>query len=83
MFAGHLWEVLLLVILALVVFGPKRLPEITSGLGRGIKEFRRGASGEDEQPQISTGQAREPGAGEASGPTAERAAEVPRDREAG
>jgi sec-independent protein translocase protein TatA len=31
-------------VLALVVFGPKRLPEIGGALGKGIKEFRRGTS---------------------------------------
>jgi TatA/E family protein of Tat protein translocase len=43
-FAGHLPELLLVLVLALVVFGPKRLPEIGGALGKGIKEFRRGTS---------------------------------------
>jgi sec-independent protein translocase protein TatA len=30
--------------IALVVFGPKRLPEIGGALGKGIREFRRGTS---------------------------------------
>jgi TatA/E family protein of Tat protein translocase len=44
MFAGHLPELLIVLVLALVVFGPKRLPEIGGALGKGIKEFKRGTS---------------------------------------
>ena len=39
-------EVLVVLIIALVVFGPKRLPELGSSLGRGIREFRGSLSGE-------------------------------------
>jgi sec-independent protein translocase protein TatA len=35
---------LIVLVLALVVFGPKRLPEIGGALGKGIKEFKRGTS---------------------------------------
>ena len=40
----------LLVILGIVVllFGARRLPEIGSGLGKAIKNFRAGVSGKDE-----------------------------------
>lgn len=31
-------------IVALVVFGPKKLPEIGRALGRGLREFRKAAS---------------------------------------
>jgi sec-independent protein translocase protein TatA len=34
-------HVVLLLIVALLVFGPRRLPEIGAGLGRGIREFKR------------------------------------------
>ena len=40
MLAGHLPELLIVLTLALVVFGPKRLPEIGSSLGKGIRDFR-------------------------------------------
>ena len=35
-----------MLIIALVVFGPKRLPELGRSLGRGIREFRGSVSGE-------------------------------------
>ena len=45
MFFEHLWELVVVLIIALVVFGPKRLPELGSALGRGLHEFRK-ATGE-------------------------------------
>jgi sec-independent protein translocase protein TatA len=45
MFGGHIWELLIVLALALVVFGPKRLPEIGGAMGKGIREFRKGTSG--------------------------------------
>jgi sec-independent protein translocase protein TatA len=49
-------EVLVVLIIALVVFGPKRLPELGSSLGRGIREFRGSLSGE--KPEEGEGEAK-------------------------
>jgi TatA/E family protein of Tat protein translocase len=38
---GHLWELVVLLLIALIFFGPKRLPELGSGLGKGIRSFRK------------------------------------------
>jgi sec-independent protein translocase protein TatA len=40
-FGAHWWDLLPLVILALLFFGPKRLPEMGSSIGRTIKEFQK------------------------------------------
>lgn len=41
MFGGiGMWEVLLVFLVALLLFGAKRLPEIGSSLGKGIREFK-------------------------------------------
>ncbi|HZP72258.1 MAG TPA: twin-arginine translocase TatA/TatE family subunit [Gaiellaceae bacterium] len=40
-------ELLLLGIVALVLFGPKRLPEMGRGLGKGMREFKDSISGHD------------------------------------
>jgi sec-independent protein translocase protein TatA len=40
-------ELAIVLIIALVVFGPKRLPELGRSLGKGIREFRGSVSGED------------------------------------
>jgi sec-independent protein translocase protein TatA len=34
------WEILLVLVVVLVLFGAKRLPELAKGLGLGINEFR-------------------------------------------
>ena len=36
----------------LIIFGAGRLPEIGSALGKGIKEFRKGQSGQDEEGEV-------------------------------
>jgi sec-independent protein translocase protein TatA len=51
MLAGHLPELLIVLTLALVVFGPKRLPEIGSSLGQGIRDFRKSISHLDDETQ--------------------------------
>lgn len=38
-------EILLILVIALLVFGPKKLPEIGKSLGKSFREFRRGTSG--------------------------------------
>lgn len=39
-------EIAIVLIIALVVFGPKRLPELGKSLGKGIQEFKGTISGE-------------------------------------
>ena len=41
---GHWWILLIIAALALIIFGPQRLPELGAGLGKAIREFRKGAS---------------------------------------
>jgi sec-independent protein translocase protein TatA len=41
------WEIILLLLLALLLFGAKRLPEIGRSLGRGMREFKDSVSGVD------------------------------------
>lgn len=46
---GISWQELIVVLLiVLVLFGPKRLPEIGSSLGRGIRGFKDSMSGRDQ-----------------------------------
>ncbi len=39
-------ELLVVLIIALIVFGPKRLPELGRSLGKGIREFKGSVSGD-------------------------------------
>ena len=52
MFEGLLQPMHLLVIfgIALLVFGPKKLPELGKGLGQSIRGFREALKGEEEKP---------------------------------
>lgn len=36
------WEILMILVVALLLFGAKRIPEIAQSLGKGITEFKRG-----------------------------------------
>lgn len=38
-------HIIILLVIALLVFGPKRLPEIGSGLGKSIREFKQSMNG--------------------------------------
>jgi sec-independent protein translocase protein TatA len=40
-------EIILVLVIALVVLGPKRLPEAGRSIGRGLKEFKESVTGSD------------------------------------
>ncbi|MCP2013052.1 sec-independent protein translocase protein TatA [Deinococcus sp. HSC-46F16] len=42
-------ELLVILVIALLVFGPRKLPELGKSLGAGIREFRRGTQGLKEE----------------------------------
>jgi sec-independent protein translocase protein TatA len=42
------FEILILLVVALLVFGPKRLPEMGRSLGKGMRDFKKALSAEDE-----------------------------------
>ncbi|MDR1359984.1 MAG: twin-arginine translocase TatA/TatE family subunit [Deltaproteobacteria bacterium] len=59
-------EVLLILVVVLVIFGAKRLPEIGSGLGRAIRNFKKATTEPDEidiSPQASKAKKTKPDAG--------------------
>lgn len=39
-------EIIIVLVIALIVFGPKRLPELGSSLGRGLREFKETVTGD-------------------------------------
>jgi sec-independent protein translocase protein TatA len=43
---------IVILIVALLVFGPKRLPEIGRSLGKGMREFKESISGKDEKAEL-------------------------------
>lgn len=52
-------ELVLIFAVLLLLFGAKRLPELASGMGRGIRDFKRALNGMDEN-SIQSGQNQPP-----------------------
>ncbi|MCP5493600.1 MAG: twin-arginine translocase TatA/TatE family subunit [Leptospiraceae bacterium] len=50
------WEIALIVFLALLLFGGKKLPTLAKDLGTGIKEFRKSLFSNAEEEDIHTNQ---------------------------
>lgn len=38
------WELILLLVIVLIIFGPGKLPDIGNAVGKGIREFRKASS---------------------------------------
>lgn len=53
-------ELAIILIIALVIFGPKKLPELGRSLGRGIREFRSSVSGKDDDDGDERAELRRP-----------------------
>ena len=49
---GH-WELLIVLLIALLIFGAGRLPQVGSALGKSIGNFKKGFA-ENEQPENET-----------------------------
>jgi sec-independent protein translocase protein TatA len=43
-------ELLIILVIALVVFGPGKLPDLGKALGTGLREFQRSVRGEERPP---------------------------------
>jgi len=42
-----IWEIVLILVVVLLLFGGKKIPELMKGFGKGIKEFKDASKGED------------------------------------
>ena len=42
------WEIILVVLLVLLLFGGKKIPELMKGIGKGVKSFRDGMECKDD-----------------------------------
>ena len=42
------WEILLIILVILLLFGGRRIPELMRGIGKGITNFKNGVKGEDD-----------------------------------
>jgi len=51
MFGLGFGELVLILLIALIFIGPKKLPELAKGLGKGIRDFQNAAKGFSDQMQ--------------------------------
>jgi sec-independent protein translocase protein TatA len=47
-------EIILILVIVLLFFGGKKIPELMRGLGQGMKEFKDASKGEDKKTASST-----------------------------
>jgi sec-independent protein translocase protein TatA len=65
------WELILLLVIVLIIFGPGKLPDIGNAVGKGIREFRKASNDLEESvrgepKRASTAPAEEPPPGDGS-----------------
>ena len=58
-------EIVIILVIVLLVFGPKRLPEMGRSLGKGIREFKESITGNDKDDEPDDAPAELPPAEEA------------------
>jgi TatA/E family protein of Tat protein translocase len=65
-------ELLFILVLALIIFGPGKLPEVAKGLGKAVSDFRRASQGltQDLAKELTTAPTQEDKAEKAAGPPA-------------
>ncbi|MEM4493479.1 MAG: twin-arginine translocase TatA/TatE family subunit, partial [Pyrobaculum sp.] len=49
-FGGQEWIVILIALVIILIWGPSKLPSLARGMGEAIREFRKAASGIEEEP---------------------------------
>ncbi|MFN2466578.1 MAG: twin-arginine translocase TatA/TatE family subunit [Gaiellaceae bacterium] len=59
-FGIGIWELAILLLVVLLVFGPKRLPEMGRSLGRGMREFKDSITNKDDDKPELTAAVEEP-----------------------
>jgi len=47
------WEIVIIVLVIVLIFGGRKIPELMKGLGQGMKEFKK-ATKEDSEEEKST-----------------------------
>ncbi len=45
------WEIGLILLIILIVFGVGKLPQVSGAIGKGIREFRKGQTGEGDEAE--------------------------------
>jgi sec-independent protein translocase protein TatA len=45
------WEILLILVIVLIILGPKKLPELAKALGKAMRVYKQAAEGPEEKPK--------------------------------
>ncbi len=53
------WEIAIVLVLVLVIFGPKKLPELGSSLGKSIRGFRKGLKEQQDEVKATVAEVKE------------------------
>lgn len=53
-------EIIIVLVIVLVIFGPKRLPDLGRSLGKGMREFKDSVTGKDDDKQLDAGEKPDP-----------------------
>ena len=49
-------EIVIILVIVLLIFGPKRLPDLGRSMGRGLREFKDSVTGKDDDKAIESGE---------------------------
>ena len=49
-----IWEIALILVIILIVFGVGKLPQVGNALGKGIRAFKKGQTGEEDEEEEET-----------------------------
>jgi sec-independent protein translocase protein TatA len=52
-------ELIILLVIVLLLFGAKRIPELAKGLGSGVREFRQGVRGDEKDEELEGGKGKD------------------------
>ncbi len=45
------WEIILIALVILLIFGGKKIPELMKGIGKGMRSFREGVEGKEDKEE--------------------------------
>ena len=82
MFRNPTTDLIVVLVIVLLIFGPKRLPGLGKQLGTGLREFKESITGENKdeeqasRPEITSASASTPDAAPSATPTERESAEV-------
>jgi len=47
-----LTEIIIVLVIILILFGPKKLPQLARAIGKSVREYRKGTEGKEEKKEL-------------------------------